>query len=452
MSSAEINSVKRMIVLVAFIDGALRITNIPTFYLWKDYLGVSPGVNCLLRYVTKLPWCAKPLFAYVSDRYYLFGYRTKIYLILLGVFQAASFALLSIPSTNTAWVTLMIFLSEAAVAFRDTLAEGLMVVVSRREEARTGCKDPGASQKYVMVIFVIRFVGTLGSSFVSGLLLERFTPQQILGLCAVFPLVNFLHAVLFYSEERVLDRGRIERTFGKFSPMDILRFTENQGLTGFLFYVVALLLWPNTISGVRYYLIDNAGMTAYDIGTIFTLSSFLYLAYMFLLNAFFPNYRYRAFYTSICVMMVVDVLVRFLQMLPALRGLVYVLAVADQTINNLFYDLPMIPLLAIVCRTCPDLQEATYYAFFVSVSNFFCSMANFNGYVFLGLFDVSSKNFANMQAVNVLAFVWTAMAWHLLRYVKIPSSPNASLELKSEEEAAKPSLDSRYSSFSSIYT
>lgn len=33
---------------VAFIDGALRITNIPSFYLWKDYLELSPGMNCLL--------------------------------------------------------------------------------------------------------------------------------------------------------------------------------------------------------------------------------------------------------------------------------------------------------------------------------------------------------------------------------------------------------------------
>ena len=27
-----------MMISVAFIDGALRITNIPSFYLWKDYL------------------------------------------------------------------------------------------------------------------------------------------------------------------------------------------------------------------------------------------------------------------------------------------------------------------------------------------------------------------------------------------------------------------------------
>jgi hypothetical protein len=39
-----------IMISISFVDGALRITNIPTFYLWKDFLGVSPGMNCCLRY------------------------------------------------------------------------------------------------------------------------------------------------------------------------------------------------------------------------------------------------------------------------------------------------------------------------------------------------------------------------------------------------------------------
>lgn len=38
-----------IMICISFVDGALRITNIPTFYLWKDFLGLSPGMNCCLR-------------------------------------------------------------------------------------------------------------------------------------------------------------------------------------------------------------------------------------------------------------------------------------------------------------------------------------------------------------------------------------------------------------------
>ncbi len=78
-------SVYWMVIMVAFVDGALRIVNIPTFYLWKDFYKLSPGVNCLLRFITKIPWCIKPCFAYISDRYYINGYRTKIYFLIMGV-------------------------------------------------------------------------------------------------------------------------------------------------------------------------------------------------------------------------------------------------------------------------------------------------------------------------------------------------------------------------------
>lgn len=422
-TDSHIRAMHYMMVAVAFVDGALRITNIPTFYLWKDYLGVSPGVNCLLRYITKLPWCVKPFFAYFSDRYYIWGYRTKIYFILMGLIQTVTFFLLAIPNKNVTWTTLLIFIGEATVAFRDSLAEGLMVVISRREDAKRNSKGgQSSSQRYVSVIFVLRFFGTLASSFVAGILLEKYSPQQILGMCSVFPIVNIIHALFFFNEEQVFDQTEIETKFENFSIKEILVFIEHHELTSFLFYVIVMLVWPNTISGVRYYLIDTLGFTSYDIGTIFTLSSLFYLVYMFFLNTFYSNYKYKNFFIAICIMMVINIFARFLQIVPELKSLAYIFAVVDQTINNLFYDLPMIPLLAIVCRICPKLQEATYYAFFVSVSNFFCSLANFTGFLYLNLMDVRTDSFQNIQVVNMLGLLWAFMMWHLSMYLTFPDS------------------------------
>lgn len=425
--STNAQTLRIMMIAVAFIDGALRITNIPTFYLWKDYLGVSPGVNCLLRYITKLPWCVKPFFAYFSDRYYIWGYRTKIYFILMGIIQIVTFMFLAVPNKNVIWTTFLILVGEATVAFRDSLAEGLMVVISREEDAKNAMlngknSQESSSQKYVSVIFVLRFFGTLASSFVAGILLERFTPQQILGMCSIFPLVNLLHALFFFGEKRVLDTTEIVSKFESFRPGEIFTFIEKNDLTSFLLYVVVMLVWPNTISGVRYYLIDTLGFSTYDIGTIFTLSSLFYLIYMFFLNTFFPNYKYRNFFVAICIMMAINIAARSLQIVPSLKSLAYLFAVIDQTVNNLFYDLPMIPLLAIVCRICPRLQEATYYAFFVSVSNFFCSLANFTGFLYLDLMDVTTTNFSNIQVVNMLGLLWAAMMWHMSLYIKFPDA------------------------------
>lgn len=267
---------------------------------------------------------------------------------------------------------------------------------------------------------MLRFFGTLASSFIAGILLERYTPQQILGMCAIFPLANLIHALFFFNEDRVFDNSEIATKFEHFSIKEILQFIDNNEITSFLFYVIVMLVWPNTISGVRYYLIDTLGFTTYDIGTIFTLSSLFYIVYMFFLNTFYANYKYRNFYVAICIMMIINIAARSLQIIPSLSSLAYIFAVIDQTINNLFYDLPMIPLLAIVCRICPRLQEATYYAFFVSVSNFFCSLANFTGFLYLNLMDVSTKNFGNIQVVNMLGLLWAVAMWHMSYYLSFP--------------------------------
>jgi len=107
-------------------------------------------------------------------------------------------------------------------------------------------------------------------------------------------------------------------------------------------------------------------------------------------------------------------------MVPALRNLVYLMANLDQTINTLFYDLPTIPLLAIVCWNCPKSKEATYYGFFVSVSNFFCSLANFTGYMFLDMMDVTESNYTNVNSVNFLCLIWGLMCLSLLKHVDFP--------------------------------
>ena len=141
----------------------------------------------------------------------------------------------------------------------------------------------------------------------------------------------------------------------------------------------------------------------------------------------------RNFYISICLMMIVNIVIRQLQMTPELFSLSFLFAVIDQSINNLFYDLPAIPLLAIVCRNCPDNKEATYYAFFVSLSNFFCSLANFTGYVVLDLMGVTATNYTNVTAVNMLCLIWSILCWNLTYYIQYPDT----MKIKGPKDAAK---------------
>ena len=108
-----------------------------------------------------------------------------------------SFLFLGMYIKNTFVVALLTFVHQICVAMRDVLAEGLMVVISRKEDLKSGGKET-SSQKYVSIIFMLKFIGTLFSSYIAGLLLSRFDPHQILLMCAVFPLLSMVQALFFF--------------------------------------------------------------------------------------------------------------------------------------------------------------------------------------------------------------------------------------------------------------
>ena len=114
---------------------------------------------------------------------------------------------------------------------------------------------------------------------------------------------------------------------------------------------------------------------------------------MFIMNEYLSDYTLRGFYKFIHLLMVIDIAFRYCQMMPLFYPTAFAIAIGDQTINNLFYDLPSIPLLAIVSNICPDGKEATYYAFFVSICNFCCSLSNFTGFMYLKILDVTSEDY-----------------------------------------------------------
>ncbi len=315
-SEKTIKSMYIMMISVAFIDGALRITNIPTFYLWKKYLLVSPGVNCILRCITKLPWCIKPVFAYFSDRHYIWGYRTKIYFIITGIIETFSFLLLGLKIKSTLYTVVLVFTHQLTIAFRDCLAEGLMVVISRQEDELNALKKrkdiKSSSQKYVSIIFILRFVGALCSSYIAGMLLQAFDAHQVLALSAIFPIIATIQATFFFHEERVFNQAEVISKFKNFNVGEIFQFIETYKLKNYIFYIVVILLWPNTINGLRYFLIDTLHFSPKDIGLIFTIASLAYVVYMFFMNSFFSNYTLKSYYMSIVFMMFVDILMRVL--------------------------------------------------------------------------------------------------------------------------------------------
>ena len=56
------------------------------------------------------------------------------------------------------------------------------------------------------------------------------------------------------------------------------------------------------------------------------------------------------------------------------------------------------------------------------MTNFFCSLANLTGYLFLDLMDVTAVNYENVNPVNVLCGIWAVMMWNFTYYLRFPDA------------------------------
>ena len=196
--------------------------------------------------------------------------------------------LLGIKIKNTFIVTVLILLDQISLAFRDTMAEGLMVILSktekrnqRREIARKKAlweeeqqtllpKDRkdfiekdiiNNSQKYVITIFYVRFIGSFFSAYLAGLLLLYISPHQLLFVCSVLPFMTIIHALFFFNEPKQTLSEEEKLKMQNFSITEVWKAVEEYEWQGYLLFIMVLLAWPNTINGVRYFLIDHLDMT-----------------------------------------------------------------------------------------------------------------------------------------------------------------------------------------------
>jgi MFS family permease len=100
--------------------------------LFKDTYGLEPGYLQYLTGIIMLPWSIKIIYGILSDSVPIFGSRRRSYLYIGAVLQIFSMSMLSAHIVMSAELaTVMLFLSNVAIAMSDVVLDSLMVVQSR---------------------------------------------------------------------------------------------------------------------------------------------------------------------------------------------------------------------------------------------------------------------------------------------------------------------------------
>ena len=109
--------------------------------LMKSELGAGPDDIQIVTSILMIPWSIKIFYGLLSDNFPINGYKRKSYLVFNG-FLGFAMMMLLFPKlfTSITTATVFLFFTMVSAASTDVLADCLMVVECRKDEAR-GSED-----------------------------------------------------------------------------------------------------------------------------------------------------------------------------------------------------------------------------------------------------------------------------------------------------------------------
>jgi folate/biopterin transporter len=187
--------------LIAVFMGLTGLSMLAINYLMKDVLNFSPAKASLTNSISFIPWMVKPIFGLATDSCPIYGYKRRPYLFLTSAIFIISYVSVFLYY-KTVWIFLFsIFSGSVCLAFCSVIGEALIVESSNQ-------KGHDEASENVSNFYIVKNIGTLISSLVSGYLLEVVEPRDIFLISSGLPLI-ILVASFFLKEKRII-KGNFE--------------------------------------------------------------------------------------------------------------------------------------------------------------------------------------------------------------------------------------------------
>lgn len=165
LSNIDLNYL--VIILVALTQGVTGLSDLALNYLYKDDFNLLPAQVTRINSICTIPWIIKPVYGFISDSFPIAGYRRKPYLLICGLSVTICWLLLSMYVKSVSGAVVIVFINQTLTAFCNVIGEALVVETSQKQKE----KDPNAGAKNVSLYMLIKSIGSLLTSFLSGALL-----------------------------------------------------------------------------------------------------------------------------------------------------------------------------------------------------------------------------------------------------------------------------------------
>lgn len=276
--------------MMAFYSGLLLLT----FYSNLNHIMVDlkkSNVEYTRFYnLTATSWTFKPLFGWISDSFYPFRYRFKSYIILMACIHATFCIVCQLNPNSYSNFFICVFMIYFAVAFVDTMGEGMTAVITKMENRIAELTPPELQEekksegKAIGFFFMFRLIIQSVSIFLGGSLSSNgYSIRLIYIILLVAPSSILIYTIFVFKEARKPKVWNGCTEIMK-SLKEFVKVFFNPGLFFPLFYSILLIAIPSFTDVCNFILLNKGGWTLEQVsfvnlstGVIFALGMIWFL-------------------------------------------------------------------------------------------------------------------------------------------------------------------------------
>ena len=409
-------SPKYSIALFYFVLGFIFV--FPSVNIWlllKERTGLDPGRLVLQMQIVDIPWLIKPVYAWMSDRFPIAGYRRKTYVGMFSLYCAITWFIMPISIEVLPAFYLVWGLENLCLCWADVVVDALVVErVKKGEEGGTGSLQS--------VCATCRSLGKCVGSLLGALLFaEGASSQEMFYITGIAPLCVAV-ASFWIQEDRAMsddDKDLLDSSieFKSTKKTRTWRFYLKNMIDGFVktdmwkFCIVATMysVIPDPGAAYFYYYQDDMHIPDFELQIISFAHEIGLLAGNFIFIAKLRNTSPRKLMTlstlasTSCIMWhaVLVFLLPFSTQskLPVIYVYEFLTAIADVFLY--------MPLAIMGARLCTDGVEGTSYALVLSIQNLGGFLDNFIASRIMDILGISSGSMDHLWYMSFLcAFLY----------------------------------------------
>ncbi|MBI2039276.1 MAG: hypothetical protein HYT22_03290 [Candidatus Niyogibacteria bacterium] len=460
------------LLMVYFAYGASGFSSIAESFWVKEELKLSVVALAVIGFWVGIPWTIKMIFGQCVDSIRIFGSGRRIYIFFGASLLIAGQLILIGLASKMPWLLqfgspeklffLAAILSVLGFVIQDVVADAMSTeVVERKNPDGTPRDENAINAELTQVQWLGRVALMTAGMAVAGLggwLAQVLSYPQMFTIALFVPILSVTGAICVRLNPiprspinwKILGGGLL---FG--ALVVALNLSDIAGAEEIVFVVslcvIAGLIWqvgiqwslalaaiaifmfratPGTGAGVGWWMIDVLGFDKAFQGTLSQIGSLLALAGLFLFRKYITE-RPVAF--TLTWLTIAGAILS----LPTI-GLFYgvhdwlgvsarTVALVDTTISAPLGMLSMIPLLALIARTCPEGKAGTWFALMASLMNLALSASALGTKYLNQMFPVERGDYHNVGLLLIISWsiglvVPLVAIYFFLRKFKMPSA------------------------------